>query len=171
MLNTQRKSPIKQIAMQVDVVVTFWATSQENLPLGILKFKELIDWLLSVLRRFQHFSVMSRRFLGKLPVVLVHLFWHLPVSRNAQREALSAKLLPFLRYLVWPGRGSNPRPPGCSCTTPQRRWNWIEVRYIYIYFYSFVLTLFLIRQFCSRRLWTYFFKKWKFSIIKWITYD
>ena len=33
------------------------------------------------------------------------------------------------------------------------------------------LTLSLIQQFCSRRLWTYFVKKWKISIIEWITYD
>ena len=30
------------------------------------------------------------------------------------------------------------------------------------------LTPSLIRQFCSRRLWTYFVKKWKISIIEWI---
>ena len=30
------------------------------------------------------------------------------------------------------------------------------------------LTLSLIRQFCSRRLWIYFVKKWKISIIEWI---
>ena len=38
---------------------------------------------------------------------------------------------------------------------------------------SFVvfLNLFPLRQFCSRRLWTYFVKKWKISIIEWITYD
>ena len=34
-----------------------------------------------------------------------------------------------------------------------------------------MLTLSLIQQFCSRRLRTYFVKKWKISIIKWITYD
>ena len=33
------------------------------------------------------------------------------------------------------------------------------------------LTLSLKRQFCSRRLWTYFVKKWKTSIIEWISYD
>ena len=33
------------------------------------------------------------------------------------------------------------------------------------------LTLSLIRQFCSRRLWKYFDNKWKISIIEWITYD
>ena len=33
------------------------------------------------------------------------------------------------------------------------------------------LTLSLIRQFCSRQLWTYFVKKYKISSIEWITYD
>ena len=37
--------------------------------------------------------------------------------------------------------------------------------------YSTLLTLSLIQQFCSRRLWTYFVKTWKISIIEWITYD
>ena len=36
---------------------------------------------------------------------------------------------------------------------------------------KYLLTLSLIQQFCSRRLWTYFVKKWKISIIEWITYD
>ena len=33
------------------------------------------------------------------------------------------------------------------------------------------LTLSLIRQFCSRWLWTCFVNKWKISIIEWLTYD
>ena len=36
---------------------------------------------------------------------------------------------------------------------------------------TFYLTLSLIRQFCSRRLWTYFVKRWKISIMEWITYN
>ena len=32
-----------------------------------------------------------------------------------------------------------------------------------------LLTLSLIRQYCSRRLWTYFIKTWKISLIEWIT--
>ena len=33
------------------------------------------------------------------------------------------------------------------------------------------ITLSFIRQSCSRQLWTYFVKKWKISIIEWISYD
>ena len=36
---------------------------------------------------------------------------------------------------------------------------------------ALILTLSLIRQFCSSPLWTYSVKKWKISIIEWITYD
>ena len=40
-----------------------------------------------------------------------------------------------------------------------------------IFFFLGLLTQYLIWQFCSRRLWTYFVNNWKISIIEWITYD
>ena len=52
-----------------------------------------MNWLIVVLRRFQQFqfSVISRRSLSKLPVLLVILSWHQPVSCNANPATLSAK--------------------------------------------------------------------------------
>ena len=40
---------------------------------------------------FNNCSVISRRFLGMLPVLLVRLSWHQPVSRNTNRATLSVK--------------------------------------------------------------------------------
>ena len=93
------------------------------------------NWLsvLVLYAAFNTVSVISRFVLGKLSVLLVHLSWHQlyhglswvsyqyywsiypdtsqPVSRNADPATLSKKLLPFLNYLVWPGRVSDRRPP------------------------------------------------------------
>ena len=47
------------------------------------------------------------------PVLLVHISLHQPGSRNANPASPSAKraaITTFLKYLVWPKRGSNPHP-------------------------------------------------------------
>ena len=64
---------------------------------------------------------------------------------------------------------------------PKRVWNWENVKTLIIQnimvtiesvrYSGFHLTLSLIRQFCNRRLWTYFVKKKKILLIEWITYD
>ena len=67
-------------------------------------------------------SVKSRRVLGKLPELLVHLFGHHRVNRDSKPTILSAKerkpLLPSLNYLVEPGQGSKSRPPAPEADAP-----------------------------------------------------
>ena len=67
-----------------------------------------------VLHLFHQCSVISQLFLSKERVILVHLCWHQRVSRKAHPTAMSAKegnpSLYVLKHLVWPGRGSTPRP-------------------------------------------------------------
>ena len=112
------------------------------------------DWLIGVLRRLQQvFSVISRRFLGRLPVLLLHSSWHHPVSRNAYPANPSAKEgsneYHFKRIWYEPAGDRTCNIPHRGTTRPrrlegQRKWG---------------LTLSVIQQFCSRRLWTYFVNK------------
>ena len=93
-------------------------------------------------------SVKWLHFLGKLPVLFIHLIWHQQVSLNANQTFLSAKegnpLLPCFYYKVVSMTHLGISPV-TSCTLGRRS--------------NIILTLSLIRQFCSRRLWTYFVKK------------
>ena len=55
--------------------------------------QSLIDWLIDVMvfnAAFNTFAVISRRFLGKLPVLLVYLSRHQPVIWNVNPASLSA---------------------------------------------------------------------------------
>ena len=64
------------------------------MKLSLLNILDLVD-LFYLLRKYpwlivlvfyttiNNSLVISRRVLGKLPVLLVHLFWHKPVSRDA----------------------------------------------------------------------------------------
>ena len=58
------------------------------------------------------FLFISRRVLGKLPVLLVHLFWHQSVDRNANPTTLSAKdgkpFLPFFKVFGMDRPGIEP---------------------------------------------------------------
>ena len=64
----------------------------------------------------------------------------------------------------------------CFYRDPLSGWNWpilyaILFNWVNTYCIICMLTFSLIRQFCSRRLWTYFVKTYKISITEWITYD
>ena len=77
----------------------------------------LIDWLhwmFNVLCRFQHVFNYITCFLGKLPVLLVHLSWHQTVSCNVYPATLSvtrAAITTIFKECVWHDRGSNPDLP------------------------------------------------------------
>ena len=96
--------------------IIIWSISPHCQTLQFIYFPSsfILVWLdcLVICAVFNKFSVISRCFLGKLPVLLVHLFWHQTVSCNANPETLSAKegshYYHFLKSLVWPDRGSNP---------------------------------------------------------------
>ena len=77
-------------------------------------------WLIGLLRSFQQMSIISRQFLGKLPVLLVHLSLHQPVSRNDYPQTWAprrAAITSICSSLVQPGGGCSMRPPayeGCN---------------------------------------------------------
>ena len=77
----------------------------------------LIDWLIDCVvfkATFNNFSVISQRFLGKLPVLLGS-FILTPASRDDNNATLSVRegsyYYHFTKSLVWVDRGSNLRPP------------------------------------------------------------
>ena len=59
-----------------------------------------------------NFSVISRRFQGKLPVLLVHSSWHsdsVLMLTSHPWAPRRAAITTILEYLLWPGQGSNQR--------------------------------------------------------------
>ena len=127
-------------------LLVYFFLSDCNLPSTLkiwltLLVTKLSDWLFDVLCCFQHFSVILQHFLGKLPVLLVQLFWHQPVSWNTNPATPSAAFTTILKFLVWPSRGSNLPAPEANvtplhhpgCVTKLRHI--IHFRYFYLFFY------------------------------------
>ena len=114
---------------------------------------------------------MFQLYHGDVSWVIIQYYWSIYPNTSESvimltPTALSAKVglsyyFNFFKSLVRPNWGSNPRPHtrGYALSLHHRG---ILVSFITSQI-KCSITLSLIRQFCSRRLWTYFVKKWKIS--------